>query len=91
MPTPRKRRRPTKPSRRRSKQRTRLGRALEAARSAKNMRQMTVAERIGVSHATVSDWEWGRYAPSLGHLSHLALLFGTTVDSLLASDSRAAA
>lgn len=89
MPTSRKRR--AKPSRRRAKQRTRLGRAIEAARLAKDKSQAEVAAFLDVSHATVSDWEWGRYAPSLGHLSHLALLLGTTVDGLLASDIREAA
>jgi len=89
MPTHPKRR--AKPNRKRAKQRTRLGRSISAAREIKGLRQSDVADRIGVSHATVSDWEWGRYAPSLAHLSHLALLCGTTVDALLAGEQREAA
>lgn len=43
----------------------RLGRALAAARSQREMRQADVAHRIGVSSQTVSNWECGRQRPDI--------------------------
>ena len=76
-------RRKRKPSRKRAETRTGLGRALEAARIAKGLSMTELAGRVSVEPATVSDWEWGRYRPSIPHLVKTAAVLDTTVDGLL--------
>ena len=49
-------------------------------REARGMTQQDLAKTIGVSQATVSDWEKGKINPDLVRAVKLADLFDTTLD-----------
>ena len=49
------------------------------------MSQQEVADAIGVTRQTISNWELGQGAPALDKASELARLYGVTLDDL-ASD-----
>ena len=49
-------------------------------RDARGMTQQTLAEAVGVTQATVSDWENGKMKPDLVRAVKLADLFDTTLD-----------
>lgn len=59
---------------------TALGRAIRKARSKHSWSQRELAERIGVSQATISHWERGEEYPSFAHLAVL----GSTLPEVLA-------
>ncbi len=60
-----------------------LGEAIKARRTACNMTQELVAERLGVSRQAVSKWESGASDPSTSNLLALAKLFGVPAEELL--------
>jgi transcriptional regulator with XRE-family HTH domain len=53
-------------------------------RMARHWSQQEVADKIGVSHSTVSRYEDGLTNPSVPTLIRLREIFGTTLDYLLA-------
>lgn len=55
---------------------------LKELRTARNMTQETVAERLGVSSQTVSKWERGLLSPDIALLPQIALLFKCSIDYL---------
>lgn len=59
---------------------------LRTLRTAQHMTQGAVAERLGVSSQTVSKWERGLLMPDISLLPRIAILFGTSIDSLFDLD-----
>jgi DNA-binding XRE family transcriptional regulator len=47
-----------------------------------NLTQMKLASALGVSMATVSDWETGKKEPRLKHVRLLIKVFGCTFEEL---------
>jgi len=56
-------------------------------RTAQNLSQGDLAERLDVSRQSVSKWETGQSVPDLDKIIKLADLFGITVDELVREDS----
>lgn len=56
---------------------------IKAAREKKGLSQKQLAQLLGVSQPTVSDWESGRKNPTLENLSKIADALGCSVDGLL--------
>ena len=59
-----------------------FGGRLKQYRTAKNMTQQELADRLGVSNKSISRWESGSY-PDVATLAPLAKALGITVDDLL--------
>ena len=55
-------------------------------KSAGNMTQEKLAERMGVSRQTISKWETGEAVPELDKLMELSKLFSCSLDALLKED-----
>jgi len=64
-----------------------IGEKLKRARLAAELTQETIAERIGVSRQTVSNWENGKSYPDIVSVIFLSDVYDTTLDSLLKGDS----
>lgn len=58
------------------------GRNLRSIRQATGISQSELARRLGVTAATVSQWESGRRAPRDTHRIAIAEFFGVPVDDL---------
>lgn len=56
-------------------------------RKAKNMTQMELADKMGISFQAVSNWERGNSMPDVSKLPEIAQLLGTTVDEILGEKS----
>ena len=65
-----------------------LGQRIAALRTAKNIRQNELAERLGVSSQAVSKWENDISCPDISILPALAAELGVTADELLSGESR---
>ena len=63
-----------------------LGSNLSDARKKKGLSQEAVAEKLGVSRQTISKWETDETLPDIRQSKHLALLYGLTLDELIAFD-----
>ncbi len=61
----------------------RTGRTIARLRRERNLSQMALADRIGVSYQAVSNWERGQSMPDIAKLPDLATILGTTIDELL--------
>lgn len=59
-------------------------------RTAQNLSQGDLAERLEVSRQSVSKWETGQSVPDLDKIIKLADLFGITVDELVREEARPA-
>ena len=57
-----------------------------SARTKAGLSQAAVAEKLGISAASVCYWENGKTMPDPRKLTTIAELYGCTVDELLASD-----
>lgn len=60
---------------------------LKQARIAVNLTQEAVAEKVGVSRQTMSNWENGRSYPDIVSIITLSDVYGMTLDSLLKGDN----
>jgi transcriptional regulator with XRE-family HTH domain len=60
-----------------------LGAKIKTLRLERNMSQVDLAQRIGVSNSTLSAYELDSRAPSYEQLVRLAVLFGVSTDYLL--------
>ncbi len=60
-----------------------IGKTIARLRSAKNITQSELGERIGVSFQAVSKWERGETLPDISVLPKLADILETTVDFIL--------
>lgn len=63
-----------------------LGQKLKEARIEAALSQNALAEKIGVSRQTVSNWEHNRSYPDIGSLLKLSELYGLSLDELLKGD-----
>lgn len=53
-----------------------FGKALRAARRAKNLRAEQLAVEIGVGYNALANWERGKHQPKVGELERLADVLG---------------
>ena len=60
-----------------------LGEQIRNLRTAKNLSQVQLAERLGVTKQTVSNWENNNILPSVDMLKHIANYFHCNTDYLL--------
>ena len=60
-----------------------LGEQIRDLRMAKNLSQVQLAERLGVTKQTVSNWENNNILPSVDMLKHIANFFHCNTDYLL--------
>ncbi|MBM6755369.1 helix-turn-helix transcriptional regulator [Collinsella tanakaei] len=63
-----------------------LGESLFHARKGKGLTQEEVAERLGVSRQTIGKWEADETLPDIRQSKRLAVLYGMTLDELIAFD-----
>ena len=63
-----------------------VGAYIAILRKAKKHTQQGLAEKLGVSHQAVSNWERGESMPDISILPKLAALLGTTTDNILSAD-----
>jgi len=70
--------------------RKKLGRRIRRAREAKGWTQWQLADELGLSQPTISDWEAGAIAPSFDNLPKLAKALDTTVSDLVDPPKKAA-
>ena len=64
-----------------------IGQTLKQARQARALTQEAVAERVGVSRQTVSNWENNRSYPDIASVIALSNLYSLTLDELLKGDA----
>lgn len=64
------------------------GAFLRERRTEKNLTQADVAERLGLSPQSVSNWERGESLPDASILMDVALMYETSVDLILGSLTR---
>ena len=63
-----------------------LNQRIRLLRQARNMSQVELANRLGVTKQSVSNWENGRTYPDLQSLLRLSDLFGLSLDELIKGD-----
>lgn len=68
-----------------------LGKKIRAHRDELGLTQAELAEKLGLTYSSVSQWESGRATPRTPILRQLADLFGTTVADLMGEDATEAA
>lgn len=56
---------------------------LSELRKINKITQKQLADKLGVSHKTVSHWEKGYTEPSLGQLKEIKILFNVSYEDLL--------
>ena len=61
---------------------------LLSLRTSAGWSQEFVARQMGVSRATIVNWERGNTEPSISEAVELAKLFGITVEELLSDDQQ---
>ena len=66
------------------------GNRLSEARRQKDMTQMELAEKLGISFQAVSSWERGNTMPDIAKLPDIADILGVSVDYLLGGESKVA-
>lgn len=64
-----------------------LGKKIRAHRDELGLTQAELADRLGLTYSSVSQWESGRATPRTPILRQLAELFGTTVADLMGEDA----
>ena len=60
-----------------------LGEQIRDLRTAKNLSQVQLADRLGVTKQSVSNWENNNILPSVDMLKHIANYFHCSTDYLL--------
>ena len=65
-----------------------LGERIKYLRELRQLKQEQLAERVGVTKQTVSNWENGNMMPSVDTFLRIADFFHTTPDFLLGYDDR---
>ena len=63
-----------------------IGRRVAQLRKEKNMTQMELADRMGVSYQAVSNWERGNSMPDISKLGDLSEILGISIDELLGKE-----
>ena len=64
-----------------------IGEKLKQKRNEAGLSQEVLAEKIGVSRQTVSNWENNRSYPDIGSVLRLSDLYGISLDELLKEDT----
>lgn len=64
-----------------------LGKKIRAHRDELGLTQAELADKLGLTYSSVSQWESGRATPRTPILRQLAELFGTTVAELMGEDA----
>ena len=64
-----------------------IGEVIKQVRSEKGFSQEVMAEKVGVSRQTLSNWETGKSYPDITNVIALSDAYGVTLDSLLKGDS----
>ena len=65
-----------------------LGQNLKDIRIKNKYNQEDIAEQLGVTKQTISNWEKGKRTPDINHLIKLANIYQVTLDSLIGIDKR---
>ena len=65
-----------------------LGQNLKDIRIKNKYNQEDIAEQLGVTKQTISNWEKGKSTPDINHLIKLANIYQVTLDSLIGIDKR---
>lgn len=65
-----------------------LGQNLKDMRIKNKYNQEDIAEQLGVTKQTISNWEKGKRTPDINHLIKLANIYQVTLDSLIGIDKR---
>ena len=68
-----------------------LGKKIRAYRDGLGLTQAELADKLGLTYSSVSQWESGRATPRTPVLRELAVLFDTTVADLMGEDAAEAA
>ena len=63
-----------------------VGAYIAILRKANKYTQQELAQKLGVSHQAVSNWERGESMPDISILPKLAAYLGTTTDNILSAD-----
>ena len=63
-----------------------VGAYIMILRKARKYTQQKLADKLGVSHQAVSNWERGESMPDIAILPGLAAALGTTTDNILSAD-----
>jgi len=63
-----------------------VGAYIMILRKTRKYTQQKLADKLGVSHQAVSNWERGESMPDISILPKLAELLGTSVDNILSAD-----
>lgn len=66
------------------------GTKLKAARRLAGLTQVQMAESLGVHQSALSEWERGRFEPTLGTARKFAEFFGCAIEDLFPSASAGA-
>lgn len=66
---------------------TEVGRKIAALRRQKDMTQLELADKMGISFQAVSNWERGLSMPDIGKLPELAALFEVSIGELLGEEA----
>lgn len=64
-----------------------IGKKIVSLRKQKNMTQMELADKMGISFQAISNWERGNSMPDISKLPELAEIFGVSLDVLLGEKS----
>ena len=65
-----------------------LGQNLKDIRIKNKYNQEDIAEQLGVTKQTISNWEKGKRTPDINSLIKLANIYQVTLDTLAGSDKR---
>ena len=60
-----------------------IGQSMKQCREKKQITQLQLAEKIGTSNMTVSNWETDRFSPSLIMLISVADVLKVSIDELI--------
>ena len=64
-----------------------VGETIRSLRHDRNMTQQQLADYLGITSRSVSQWECGRTAPDITQIPALCHVFGVTSDTLLGIDT----
>jgi len=64
-----------------------VGKNIKAARTAKNMTQLELADILGVSYQAVSNWERGNTMPDIAKLPDISKALGIEISDILGEDN----
>ena len=65
-----------------------VAKRIRDGRNAKNMTQMELADKLGVSFQAVSNWERGASMPDISKLSDLSEILSISINEILGSEEK---